>query len=620
MIFPFLLLSQNSKKLKTINDTIINNTQKIYNDSLYINNQLKSDRFYDSLKVLASKNKFTKRALNLLLVNEPNSGVFVGIEDLRNEEYFNLYRGKTIRNIEIVKLDVFGPTLLDTATVTTHWLDRFGNKTHIKTRKFVINNNLFFNSGDTIDPVLLVDNERFLRQLNYIKDASIQIIEIPGSPDYVDVLVITKDVYSAGFYMDLFDLESGVIELYENNLAGIGHRLHGSLYINSTEQPPTGYEFNYSINNLGNSFIKTNIQYLKAFETERIGLELNRNFYTYSTKWAGGLKFYKTSTLSDIKKTDTTLINVRLNYATQDIWLGRSFLLKTNNFQYQNRTRFIVSARYINNTFYKGPEVSERYNFQYHDNQMFLASIAFARQRYYKSNLVYGFGKTEDIPIGSLIQLNVGFQEDEFFKRPYLGIRLSKGIYYPKIGDLNIHGEFGGLYYDNRLEQGVVSVNGRAVSNLHYLNRLKLREFLSIDYTRGINRFSDERLYLNTDDIWGFSSDNLYGIQKLSMRSELVAFTNLRIYNFRFLFFGFGDLGLIGPENKSVFRNKLYSGIGLGLRVRNENLVFKTFQIRFAYYPRIPTDVEQFYLLISGESAYKPQDFQPAAPYIIKYQ
>ncbi|MFC2104805.1 hypothetical protein ACFLS4_05590 [Bacteroidota bacterium] len=378
ILISSLLLGQNNKNLNTINDTIIKNPQINFNDSLYVNNQLKSERFYDTLKTLASRNKITKRALSLLLVTQPNSGAFIGIEDLRNEEYFNLYRGKTIRNIEIVKLDVFGPTLLDTATVTTPWLDKFGNKTHIKTRRFIINNNLFFNSGDTIDPILLVDNERFLRQLNYIKDASIQIIEIPGSPEYVDILVITKDVYSAGFYLDLFDLESGVIEVYENNLAGIGHTLHGSLYLNSTENPPTGYEFNYSMNNLGNSFIKTSIQYLKAFETERIGLELNRNFYAYSTKWAGGLKFYKTSTLNDIKKTDTTLLNIRLNYATQDIWLGRSFLLKTENFQYQNRTRLILSARYINNTFYKGPEVSERYNFQYHDNQMFLASIAFS--------------------------------------------------------------------------------------------------------------------------------------------------------------------------------------------------------------------------------------------------
>ncbi|HAF29132.1 MAG TPA: hypothetical protein DCG75_08810 [Bacteroidales bacterium] len=618
---PVLLLGQIKKSINNPTDTIDwNPSYTSRNDSLYVNNQLKSDRFYDSLKTKASKNKITKTALNFLLVSEPASGKFIGVEDLRNEEYYNLYAGKIIRNIEIVKLDVFGPTFKDTVAVSKRWTDKVGNKTHIKTREFIIRNNLFFSTGDSIDPVLLVDNERLLRELNYLKDASIQIAEVPGNPDLVDILVVTKDVYSAGFYVDLYNLESGVIELYENNLAGLGHKLNGSLYLNTAESPPTGFEINYNIDNIGGSFLKSRIQYLKAFETEKYGITLNRDFFTYNTKWAGSLTLYQTSTLDDIKKTDTTLLDVRLKYTTQDIGIARSFLLKTNSWQYQNRTRLIVGFRYINNIFYKGPEVSERYNFQYHDNQVLLTGIAFSRQRYYKSNLIYGFGKTEDMPIGCLIQLNGGIEIDEFYKRPYLGLRLSKGIYYPKIGYLNIHSEFGGLYYENQLEQGVVSVTGQTISNLHYINRFKLREFLSLNYTRGINRFSDEKVYLTSNDIWGFSSEDLFGIQKISFHSELVVFSNLYIYNFRFLFFGFGDLGLIGPENRSVFSNKLYSGIGLGIRIRNENLVFKTFQIRFAYYPTIPNNAEQFYYIISGENYQKPVNFDPKIPYIIEYR
>ncbi|MBU8892012.1 MAG: hypothetical protein KOO66_04490 [Bacteroidales bacterium] len=619
-IIPLSLLSQNYEEFLLINDTIEwNSPNSVQKDSLYINNQIKSDRFYDSLINRASKNKITKTALNLLLISEPEKGNFIGIEDIRNEEYYRLYSGKKIRNIEIVKLDVFGPGLIDTVNTPIKRVHNFGNKTHIKTRLFIIKNNLLFSSGDTIDPLLLVDNERLIRNLDYIKDASIQIAEIPELPEYVDVLIVTRDVYSAGFYVDLFNLESGSVELYENNLAGIGHKLHGRLFINSTENPPTGYEFNHYIENIGGTFIKSRIQYLKAFETENYGIELYRNFFSYNTKWAGGLRIYQTSTLNDIRKTDTTLYNVRLKYSTQDFWLSHAFLLKSKNVNFQNRTRLIVGARYINNTFYTGPDVSERYNFQYHDNQMLLAGIAFSRQKYFKSNLIYGFGKTEDIPIGCLFQLIGGFEKDEFFKRPYLGLKLSRGIYHSKIGYLNVHGEFGGLYYENKIEQGVIKFSGQAISNLHYFNRLKLREFLSINYTRGINRFIDENIYLNTNDVWGLSTDYLYGVQKISFRSELVAFSNLFIYNFRFLFFGFGDLGLIGPENKSLFKNSLYSGIGVGFRVRNENLVFKTFQIKFAFYPNFPNDAEQFYYLISGENYQKHENFDPSAPYIIEY-
>lgn len=611
---PFSLMCQTNPS-----DTV--KTRKSIADSLYIENQLKSDRFYDSLKLKASKNKITQTALGLILQSEPVKGKFVGIEDLRNEEYFRLYTGKTIRNIDILRLDVFGPTLSDTSTSAQKWFEKLGNKSHINTRNFIIRNNLFFSSGDTIDPLLLVDNERLLRQLNYIKDASIQIAEIPGSPQYVDVLVTTKDVYSAGFYLDLLNAETGTIDIYENNLVGIGHRLQASLYLSTTEKPPTGYQFNYGINNIGNSFIQARFQYLKAFETENMGIEFTRNFVNYNTKWAGSLKLFETSTLTDIVKPeqDTTFSDVRLNYITQDIWVGRAFILKTQHWQYQHRAKLVLGLRYVNNTFYEGPEVSERYNFQYHDNQRLLASLSFTRQRYFKSNLIFGFGKTEDIPVGLLFQVNGGFEADEYYRRPYFGFKLMQGSYFPKIGYLNFQGEFGSLYYEDKLEQGVIKLSGQAISNLHYFNKAKFREFLSFSYTRGINRFSDEKIYLNSTDVWGLTSDDLFGLQKLSFHSELVSYSDLFIYNFRFLFFVFGDLGLIGPENDFVFRNQLYSGIGLGIRVRNENLVFKTFQIKFAYYPTVPVDSEQFYLLVSGESYQKPADFEPTAPNIIDF-
>lgn len=614
-ILPFSLLCQ------TIPNDTIQPKKHGNEDSVYIQNQLKSDRFYDSLKVKASKNRITQTALGLIIESEPVKGKFVGIEDLRNEEYFRLYSGKIIRNIDILRLDVFGPTLSDTTTSAQKWIEKFGNNTHINTRNFIIRNNLFIHSGDTIDPLLLADNERLLRQLNYIKDASIQIAEIPGLPDYVDILVTTKDVYSAGFYLDLLNTETGTIEIYENNLAGIGHRLQASLYLSTVETPPTGYRFNYRVNNIGNSFIQAQFQYLNAFETENLGFEFSRKFVNYNTKWAGSLKLYEISTLTDITKPeeDTTFSDVRLNYVTQDIWIGRAFVLKTNNWQFQQRAKVVLGLRYVNNIFYEGPEVRERYNFQYHDNQKLLASIAYSRQRYFKSNLIYGFGKTEDIPVGLLLQANAGFEADEYYRRPYLGFKATRSAYFPKIGYLNLNGEFGSLYYQDRLEQGVIKISGQAISNLHYFNKIKFREFLSFNYTRGINRFSDEKIFINSNDIWGLSSEYLFGLQKLAFHSELVSYSDLFIYNFRFLFFAFGDLGLIGPENEAIYRNKLYSGIGLGIRIRNENLVFKTFQIKFAYYPTVPADSEQFYFLISGESYQNPVDFEPAAPGIINF-
>ena len=72
IIIPLTLLSQVNGNGNHLTDTIEwNNQDSFHYDSLFINNQIKYDQFYDSLITKASKNKITKTALDLLLINEP---------------------------------------------------------------------------------------------------------------------------------------------------------------------------------------------------------------------------------------------------------------------------------------------------------------------------------------------------------------------------------------------------------------------------------------------------------------------------------------------------------------------------------------------------------------------
>ena len=120
-----------------------NGNNILSNDTVLVNNKTKSDLFYDSLITKASRNKITKTALDLLLISQPNKGKYIGIENLKNEDYYQLYAGKIIRNIEIIKLDVFGPSLKDTSQTTYQWIKRVGNNTHIKTRDFIIDGTIY---------------------------------------------------------------------------------------------------------------------------------------------------------------------------------------------------------------------------------------------------------------------------------------------------------------------------------------------------------------------------------------------------------------------------------------------------------------------------------------------
>lgn len=59
-------------------------------------------------------------------------------------------------------------------------------------------------------------------------------------------------------------------------------------------------------------------------------------------------------------------------------------------------------------------------------------------------------------------------------------------------------------------------------------------------------------------------------------------------------------------DTKTGFKNsRAYSQIGIGVLIRNENLVFNTFQISISFYPLIPGVGQDVFKL----NSYKTSDF-----------
>jgi hypothetical protein len=437
--------------------------------------------------------------------------------------------------------------------------------------------------------------------------------------DKADVIVITQDLWSKGYNVDFKSINAGEVRLYDNNIFGIGHRLQADLMYDYFTQENFGFQTAYSLNNLLGSFINARFFYLDAFDDHSFGLQFSRDFYSYKTKWVGGITAYKRERITNIRKEDTVLIDVPLDYVEHDLWLGYGIPLGNSGEDFRGRNRLVLSARYNRNRFMEGPEVSERYNYKYHDNHLFLANVSFSRQNFYKTALIYGFGQTEDIPVGDLFGYTFGWEADEFFRRFYSGINLKHGNYYPGFGYLSNSLNFGGFIYEDSFEQGVLNFRSSYISKLFQINDLKLRQFVNLQYKYGINRFGDE--YIRFDrkyDIRGFDNNRIFGDKKLVLKLETVGFTNLFYYGFRFAVYGFMDFGFIGPENKLIFKNPLHSGFGLGLRIRNENLVFQTFQLRLGYYPDLSFG-NNLLFKISGEKSFVPERYTPSAPGTVNF-
>ncbi len=180
----------------------------------------------------------------------------------------------------------------------------------------------------------------------------------------------------------------------------------------------------------------------------------------------------------------------------------------------------------------------------------------------------------------------------------------------------------GSIFLDNELKQGLFSFETRYFSNLlkikkRYNSRINVWGF----YATGINRFNNEKMFVL--NLFRSHAYNLYkfeGNQQLNTCLGITTFTPWYLYGFRFAYELFFETTQIGPSNKSVFKNRMYSGIGLGVKIKNEDLVFETIELGFVFFPVVRQDDShlRFWVTIKPTGIFK--GFEAEKPKIIPYQ
>ena len=251
----------------------------------------------------------------------------------------------------------------------------------------------------------------------------------------------------------------------------------------------------------------------------------------------------------------------------------------------------------------------------------FLGSVSFSIQKFHKANLVYSYGRTEDIPYGGLFNVTAGKEINEFKSRMYFASSVSIGGSVNRLGYFYSSAGFGTFFNEGQTEQGTLSLCSNFISNLSYIGRYRIRNFLSAAYTRGFDRYYDEELVFENDNGFsGFRNDSIGNDQRLSVNFESVIFSPVNFYGFRFAAFCFADLAFLFGTNEYIGRGDFLSAIGAGLRIRNDNLILNTLQIRIGFYPNLPEYSRVNHLLISGEQLLRHNNFEPGPPSIMLYK
>jgi hypothetical protein len=565
--------------------------------------------FLDSLKIRASKKIITKKLYDFLIIShEPESRKEINGS---SEKSYTGYSGLKIRNIEIKRLDVFGSNINAPDFHGPDKTEKLLNKTHFYTSEIIIRKNLLFNAGDTISPLNLSDNERFLRELPYIDDA--RIVVVPVSDEEADIIVVTKDIYSLGARVSFGGFEKGSIALFDRNIFGMGHEFGIEVPYDSKFSDSPGFGVSYKVNNIFRTFVNLDTYFNEGLGKKTFGFDLGRKLMSASTKYAGNISVREMFTSDDL---DSLPEPAPVKYNLQDYWLLRSFLLDAKSV-----SRLILGARYTNNNVFAHPFIlpeSFHYLQQY---KMFLGSVSFSAQKYYKTNLVYGYGLTEDIPYGKLINMTIGREFNEFKVRNYIATSVSFGGSVKSLGYFYTSAGFGTFINKGQTEQGILSLRTNFISNLAFIGRYRIRNFVNIHYTRGFDRYSDEYLAFNSENGFsGFRNDSIGDSQRLSFSIESVLFSPVDFYGFRFALFGFADAGFLFGTNEFVGNGDLLSAIGLGIRIRNNNLIFNTFQIRLGFFPNLPEYSRTNPLIVSGQQLLKPVNFEPGKPSVIPFR
>ena len=532
------------------------------------------------------------------------------------ENPFLEFQGKIIRSIETLILG-FEYDINDTSRVRTGIAVNVGKALHKNTSSKVIRNNLFFTEGDPVYPYLLADNEHYLRELPYTKDARIMVSYAAGSTDSVDVVVLTKDVFSIGAKIMMSNREKGRGELREENFLGSGTRLLISGYHEKSRYPQTGIGAELIRRNIGGSFIDWTSGYKDynyAFSSGRnqetvVYTRFEKPMVTAYIPTTGALEWSYQRTRNVYDGDSLYSSDIKYAYYNVDAWFGYS--LDSRRSLYANkkiRVHRFIAIRGFKQHFLSLPTRYQKvYDYRFTDFTGALASLNIFKQVFYKTSFIYGFGISEDIPEGFNFALTGGFVKKQNTKRPYSGFDATLARFNKKGFYSNFTLKLGGYYYQSRFEDVDFLFSVDHFTRLSKLNRAWYhRLFIGSAITAQVNPSLNSPLYLNSDyGLPYFNNGSVSSDLRATVKGESVFYNTTKVLGFRFAPFLFTDISLVKPYKMGPQKSDIYTALGGGVRTRNENLVFGTIELRTYYFPRLNGNMNPWKVELNSNIRFK---------------
>jgi len=581
--------------------------------------------FFLSLQVYSqdqkdsTKTSITKKALGegLKLISR-TVGDSVLVEN--STERFLPYVGKIIRNIYVESVG-FEKSIYGNEKPITQKIGRTANKLHTNTREKTIRQHLFISPNEPLNPYKLGDNERFLRDTDFILDSRFIVTPVEDS-DSVDVTIITRDVFSVGLSAGGSFPTAPRVNLYDANLDGRGQRIEFNFLFDIDRNPKTGYGASFKKSSFLGSFADLEFLYTQlnsgasyGDETEyATGILIDRKLVSPYSRMAGGAQWSKNWSRNVYSRPDSAFIDYSYNLV--DLWAGYNFGAKK---AFQDRNRVFLGFRVFDGYYTKKPDTEEFVNDRiYNNSKGFLSALTFYKRDYFKTQYVYGFGRTEDVPYGYSFIATTGLVRLLNTQRPCLGINLEYSKAFSKGGFYELSLNTASYFRNSSMEDAVVSSKISYFTRALTIGKYKIRNSATIGFAQIYNAFATDWLQINSSIIPDLRVRDLDASSRKNIGVSSTVYTPWSIIGFRIAPFAALNWAMM-TCNSCEEKNKIFTGISGGVRIRNENLIFGTMELRATYIPNDESGNSKFAFSFRQNLRLQRSDAFVTAPSLIRY-
>ncbi|WP_217703332.1 BamA/TamA family outer membrane protein [Flavobacterium agri] len=574
---------------------------------------------YRKIEKYSKKRKWTSFVHGLVF--EPLTPKKLKARKRAQTRRFKDYQGKIVRKIDIVTLDPFGFSEIDSTKQPEKTLSKVGNRLHLKTKRLTILNLLLIKRNKPLDSLLVKESERLIRAQRYVRRVMITPKATPYK-DSVDIEIRELDSWSLipDFSASTSKTE---YELTERNFLGLGHQVEQN-YQKDLRDGDDAYSVKYTIPNILNTYVKSIFSYqidLKQNYVKSVNIE--RPFFSPYARWAAGMYF-------DQRFRQDTLPNANNEFEWQnfksnatDLWAGHAIRIFKGESEDEKTTRLITTARYYKVHFVESPDVAhDTINF-YATERNYLAGLGISSRQFVQDHYLFNYGIIEDVPVGKAFGITGGVQRKRGNEKTYLGARFTQGKYY-NWGYLSANLEFGTYLRDGDSEQSAASLQANYFTPLYETGKWKFRQFIKGSLVIGNDRepsWGDMLTLKGPKGIQGFDSRTLYGTKKWLVTAQTQSYAPWNLMGFRLNPFLGYSIGMLGDGPNGFTKSKAYSQVGVGVLISNDYLVFSTFQLSFSFYPTMPdSDRGIFKTNAFSTDDFGLMDFELAKPRTVLYE